>query len=106
MMDGMAHMMGMGWGMGLIGLLVALVLILLAAALIKYLFFRLQRPRMKATMGRLRQRGSAACASTSVSSPSGILFGKLFTFPSTRSGPRAPCASRRSPSFIARSAIS
>jgi hypothetical protein len=31
---------GMGWGMGLIGLLVALVLILVVAALIKYLFFR------------------------------------------------------------------
>jgi hypothetical protein len=40
MMDRMSHMMGMGWAMGLIGLLVALVLILLAAALIKYLFFR------------------------------------------------------------------
>jgi hypothetical protein len=38
MMDGMmgSHM----WGMGLVGLLVLLVLILVAAALIKYLFFR------------------------------------------------------------------
>jgi hypothetical protein len=31
---------GMMWGMGAIGLLVLIVLILLAAALIKYLFFR------------------------------------------------------------------
>jgi hypothetical protein len=31
---------GVGWVMGLIGLLVALVLILGLAALIKYLFFR------------------------------------------------------------------
>jgi hypothetical protein len=38
MMDGM---MGGGmWGMGLVGLVVLLVLILAAAALIKYLFFR------------------------------------------------------------------
>lgn len=34
----MGMMDGMGWGMGLIGLLVILVLILAAAALIKYLF--------------------------------------------------------------------
>jgi len=31
---------GMMWGMGFVGLLVALVLILAIAALIKYLFFR------------------------------------------------------------------
>jgi hypothetical protein len=31
---------GMMWGMGAIGLLALVVLILLAAALIKYLFFR------------------------------------------------------------------
>jgi hypothetical protein len=38
MMGGMMgdHM----WGMGLVGLLVLLVLLLIAAALIKYLFFR------------------------------------------------------------------
>jgi hypothetical protein len=37
----MDHMMGGGtmWGMGLIGLLLLLVLVLGAAALIKYLFF-------------------------------------------------------------------
>jgi hypothetical protein len=37
----MDHMMGGGmmWGMGLIGLLVIIVLILAAAALVKYLFF-------------------------------------------------------------------
>ena len=37
----MDHMMGGGmmWGMGLIGLLVIVVLILAAAALVKYLFF-------------------------------------------------------------------
>jgi hypothetical protein len=31
---------GMMWGMGLIGLLVAVVLVLAVAALVKYLFFR------------------------------------------------------------------
>jgi hypothetical protein len=31
---------GMTWGMGLVGLLFILVLVLAAAALIKYLFFR------------------------------------------------------------------
>jgi len=35
----MDHMMGMMWGMGLFGLLALLVLVLGAAALIKYLFF-------------------------------------------------------------------
>jgi hypothetical protein len=37
----MDHMMGGGmmWGMGLIGLLLLIVLVLAAAALIKYLFF-------------------------------------------------------------------
>ena len=37
----MDHMMGGGmmWGMGLIGLLLLIVLVLGAAALIKYLFF-------------------------------------------------------------------
>ncbi len=42
MMDGTNCMMGgmMGWGMGLVGLLVVLVLILAAAALVKYLFAR------------------------------------------------------------------
>jgi hypothetical protein len=37
----MDHMMGGGmmWGMGLIGLLALIVLVLAAAALIKYLFF-------------------------------------------------------------------
>jgi hypothetical protein len=37
----MDHMMGGGmmWGMGLIGLLVIIVLVLGAAALVKYLFF-------------------------------------------------------------------
>jgi hypothetical protein len=37
----MDHMMGgaMMWGMGLVGLLVIIVLILAAAALVKYLFF-------------------------------------------------------------------
>lgn len=39
MMDNMTNMMGgMGWGMGLAGLLILLVLILGIAALIKYLF--------------------------------------------------------------------
>ena len=37
MMDHMGQMMS---GMGIIGILVVLVLVLLAAALIKYLFFR------------------------------------------------------------------
>ncbi len=37
MMDGMSNMMG---GMGLIWLLVVAVLVLAAAALIKYVFFR------------------------------------------------------------------
>ncbi len=36
MMNGMR---GMGWGMGLIGLLVVIVLILGIGALVKYLFF-------------------------------------------------------------------
>lgn len=38
----MDHMMGgeMMWGMGLVGILVVLVLVLVAAALIKYLFFQ------------------------------------------------------------------
>ncbi len=41
MMDGVANMMGgMGWGMGSISLLVLLVLVLGAAALLKYLFFK------------------------------------------------------------------
>ena len=31
---------GMGWGMGLTGLLVVAVLVLAIAALVKYLFFR------------------------------------------------------------------
>ena len=38
-MNGMMEMHGMMWGMGFIGALVAVVLILAAAALIKYLFF-------------------------------------------------------------------
>lgn len=39
MMDGMWNMMdGMGWGMGLTGILVVLLLVLGIAALIKYLF--------------------------------------------------------------------
>ena len=38
MMDGMSGMMqGMGWGIGLVGILVLLVLVLGVAALIKYL---------------------------------------------------------------------
>jgi hypothetical protein len=37
MMTGMGSMM---WGMGVVGLLVIVVLVLAAAALIKYLFFR------------------------------------------------------------------
>jgi hypothetical protein len=37
----MQDMMGSGmWGMGLVGVLIVLVLILCAAALVKYLFFR------------------------------------------------------------------
>lgn len=36
MMDGMGTMM---WGMGLGGLLIAIVLVLAAGALVKYLFF-------------------------------------------------------------------
>ena len=41
MMDGMMNMMGgMGWAMGLVWLLIVLVLVLAAAALVKYLFFR------------------------------------------------------------------
>ena len=38
MMDRMMSS-GMMWGMGLIGLLVVIVLVLAAAALVKYLFF-------------------------------------------------------------------
>jgi len=38
MQDGMRHMMGGMWLMGLIGILVIVVLALSAAALIKYLF--------------------------------------------------------------------
>jgi hypothetical protein len=39
MMDGMMNMMGgMGWGMGLISLLVIALLVLGIAALVKYLF--------------------------------------------------------------------
>jgi hypothetical protein len=37
MMDGMGSMM---WGMGLVWLIVIIVLVLAAAALVKYLFFR------------------------------------------------------------------
>jgi len=33
-------MNGMGWGMGLVGLLVIAALVLAIAALVKYLFFR------------------------------------------------------------------
>jgi hypothetical protein len=40
MMNDMMNSGGMMWGMGFVGLLVTLVLILAAAALIKYLFFR------------------------------------------------------------------
>jgi hypothetical protein len=40
MHDMMNSMDGMMWGMGFVGLLVAIVLVLAAAALIKYLFFR------------------------------------------------------------------
>ncbi len=38
MMNGMAGMEGMGWGMGLVSLLVLVLLVLGIAALIKYLF--------------------------------------------------------------------
>jgi hypothetical protein len=31
---------GMGWGMGIVGLLLLLLLVLVIAALIKYVFFR------------------------------------------------------------------
>jgi hypothetical protein len=41
MMDGMNEMMqGMGWGMGLFGLLVLILFVLAVAALVKYLFFK------------------------------------------------------------------
>ena len=40
MMHDMMMNSGMMWGMGLAGLLVVLVLILAAAALVKYLFFK------------------------------------------------------------------
>lgn len=41
MMNDMTSMMGgMGWGMGLAGLLVFILLVLAIAALAKYLFFR------------------------------------------------------------------
>jgi hypothetical protein len=41
MQDMMNNMMGGGmWGMGLIGLLIMLVLVLAAAALIKYVIFK------------------------------------------------------------------
>jgi hypothetical protein len=40
MMQDMMGMGGMMWGMSLVWLLVVLVLVLVAAALIKYLFFR------------------------------------------------------------------
>src|SRR5205823_8989371 len=48
----MDHMMGGGmmWGMGLIGLLVIIVLILAAAALVKYLIF--QQPRLRSNFAR------------------------------------------------------
>jgi hypothetical protein len=36
----MGNMGGMMWGMGLFGLLVIIVLVLAAAALVRYLFFR------------------------------------------------------------------
>jgi hypothetical protein len=39
MMNGMMEMHGMMWGMGLVGALVVVVLLLGAAALVKYLFF-------------------------------------------------------------------
>lgn len=39
MMNGMMEMHGMMWGMGFVGLLVLVVLVLAAAALVKYLFF-------------------------------------------------------------------
>lgn len=40
MHDMMNTMGGMGWGMGLLGLLVILILVLGVAALLKYLFSR------------------------------------------------------------------
>ena len=39
MMDGMMNGGGMMWGMGLFGLLLIALLVLAAAALVKYLFF-------------------------------------------------------------------
>jgi len=39
MMDCMQDMTGMMWGMGIVGFLTLAVLILIAMALIKYLFF-------------------------------------------------------------------
>jgi hypothetical protein len=39
MQNMMDMMQGMGWGIGVIGLLVLVVLVLGAAALVKYLFF-------------------------------------------------------------------
>lgn len=43
MMDGMGGMMG--WGMGLVWLLLVIVLVLGAAALVKYLFVGARRKR-------------------------------------------------------------
>jgi hypothetical protein len=41
MMNGMTNMMeGMGWSMGLVGILIVLLLVLGIAALVKYLFSR------------------------------------------------------------------
>ena len=41
MMDNMMHMMpGMGWGMGLVSLLIVALVILAIAALVKYVFFK------------------------------------------------------------------
>ena len=41
MMDNMMHMMpAMGWGMGLVALLIIVLVILAIAALVKYVFFR------------------------------------------------------------------
>jgi flagellar basal body-associated protein FliL len=45
MMDGMMNGGGMMWGMGLVWLLVIVVLVLGAAALVKYLFFDSRRKR-------------------------------------------------------------
>lgn len=39
MQDRMMDGMGMMWGMGLVGLLVLILVVLLIAALVKYLFF-------------------------------------------------------------------